>query len=209
MRFKILTQFLLYIFFCTVAFSQTDKGKLVISGKTDLNFLFTNTVLGTDSIETGKIKNNQFGFTAAAGYFILNNLNVGISGSYSYSYTKTNATQLLPGNTENITQSVTILPQVNYYFPVEGKLRPFVAMGAGYIWLEERDSRFTGNHNEVYSMNGTVFSAGAGLSYFINHAVSFDLGFQYSHSKLKEKRNKSQIQKQNSVAGTIGISVFF
>lgn len=209
MRFKILTLSLLCILFCSSASAQTEKGNFVISGKTDLNFLFANTVLGTDSVETGKIKNNQFGFTAAAGYFILNNLNIGISGSYSYSYTKTNATQLLPDNTETITQSFTILPQANYYFPVAGKLRPFVGIGAGYIWLEERDSRFTGNNNEVYSMNGTVFTAGAGLSYFINHSVSFDLGFQYSHSKLKEKRNESQIQKQNSVAGTVGVSVFF
>ena len=42
-----------------------------------------------------------------------------------------------------------ILTQLQYYFPLEGKLKPFVAIGAGYSWLQERDSRVTENNNKA------------------------------------------------------------
>jgi outer membrane autotransporter protein len=108
-----------------------------------------------------------------------------------------------------ITQAFTIMPQVNYYLPVQGKLKPFVGIGVGYLWLEQKDSRVNENENKVYSMSGTSLSGGAGLSYFINQSVSFDLGFQYYHNHLKDKMNPEQIRKQNAVSGTLGVSVFF
>ena len=61
----------------------------------------------------------------------------------------------------------------------------------------------------MYSIAGTSFNGAAGLSYFINQSVTFDLGVQYSHNRLKDKMNKNEIQKQNIVAGTLGVSVFF
>jgi outer membrane protein W len=174
-----------------------------------LNVLFSNTSVGTDSIETGKIKNNQFAFTAAAGYFLIDNLTAGISATYSYDYTTSKPGMYGESSIGTITQAFTIMPQVNYYLPVQGKLKPFVGIGVGYLWLEQKDSRVNENENKVYSMSGTSLSGGAGLSYFINQSVSFDLGFQYYHNHLKDKMNPEQIRKQNAVSGTLGVSVFF
>ena len=200
---------LLLMFFCSSVFAQTNKGNFVLSGNTNLNVLFSNTSVGTDSIETGKIKNNQFAFTAAAGYFLIDNLTAGISATYSYDYTTSKPGMYGESSVGTITQSFTIMPQVNYYLPVQGKLKPFVGIGVGYLWLEQKDSRVNENENKVYSMSGTSLSGGAGLSYFINQSVSFDLGFQYYHNHLKDKMNPEQIRKQNAVSGTLGVSVFF
>jgi outer membrane protein len=200
---------LLFMFFCSAAFCQTQKGNFVLSGKTDLNFLFSNVSVGTDSIETGSTKSNQYGFTGGISYFIANNLSVGIFGTYSYNYTKVKSSNYLAGTTENITQTFTILPQVQYYFPLEGKLKPFVAIGVGYLWMEERDSRVTENYNKVYSISGPSFTGGAGLSYFITPSVAFDLGFQYSYNRLKDKISKGEIQKEHQINSTLGVSVFF
>jgi outer membrane protein len=197
------------MFFCCSAFAQTNKGNFVLSGNTNLNVLFSNTSVGTDSIETGKIKNNQFAFTAAAGYFLLDDLTAGISATYSYDYTTSKPGMYGESSIGTITQAFTIMPQVNYYLPVQGKLKPFVGIGVGYLWLEQKDSRVNENENKVYSMSGTSLSGGAGLSYFINQSVSFDLGFQYYHNHLKDKINPEQIRKQNAVSGTLGVSVFF
>jgi outer membrane protein len=197
------------MFFCCSAFAQTNKGNFVLSGNTNLNVLFSNTSVGTDSIETGKIKNNQFAFTAAAGYFLLDDLTAGISATYSYDYTTSKPGMYGESSIGTITQAFTIMPQVNYYLPVQGKLKPFVGIGVGYLWLEQKDSRVNENENKVYSMSGTSLSGGAGLSYFINQSVSFDLGFQYYHNHLKDKMNPEQIRKQNAVSGTLGVSVFF
>lgn len=198
---------LLLLFFCSTAFAQTQKGNFVLSGKTGLNFLFSKITTGTDSVQTGKSNSNEYDFTAGAGYFVANNLSVGVSGTYSYNYSKIEQGYLDAG-TQNITQSFTIVPQVQYYFPVYGKLKPSVALGAGYAWLQQRDSRVTENYNKVYELSGASFYGGVGVSYFITQSVSFDLGFQYSYMKLKDKLGSEQFQKQNQVAGTMGISVF-
>ena len=200
---------LLFIFFCSTAFAQTKKGNFVLSGKTDLNFLFSNTATMTDSIKTGSIKGNQYGITAGVGYFLADNFSIGIYGTYSYIYSKTESGNNQPFITENIRQAFTILPQLNYYFPLEGKLRPFAGIGAGYLWVEERDSRVSDNNNKVFSLSGTSFTGAAGLSYFITESVAFDLGAQYSHNRLKDKMVENVIQKENVVAGRLGVSVFF
>ena len=209
MRMKNYIPFLLFLSLCSSTFAQTQKGNFVLSGKTDLNFLFSNITTGTDSVKTGETKSDQFGFTAGVGYFIADNLSVGIFGTYSYNYSKIGSSNYQPSFTQNITQSFTILPQLQYYFPLEGKLKPFVAIGAGYGWLQERDSRVTENNNKAYSLSGTAFTGGAGVSYFIITSVAFDFGFQYSYNRLKDKMIENQIWKEKQFAGRLGVSVFF
>jgi outer membrane protein len=196
---------LIFIFFCSTAFAQTEKGSFVISGKTDMSFLFSKITTGTDSIQTGKTNSRQFNFTAGAGYFIANNLSLGLYGTYSYSYTKDEAYNY----SQSITESFTVLPQLQYYIPIEGKLKPFAGIGGGYVWLQERDSRVTTDNNRVYSISGPAFAGVLGISYFITRSVSFDLNFQYTYSRLKDKMWEGQIQKEQQVGGNMGISVFF
>lgn len=195
----------LFLFFCSSTFAQTQKGNFVLSGKTGLNFLFSKITTGTDSIQTGKSNSREYDFTAGAGYFVANNLSLGVSGTYSYNYSKIESGYI----TQNITEALTIVPQIQYYFPLEGKLKPAAAIGAGYVWLQQRDSRITENYNKVYSLSGPSFYGGLGLSYFVTKSLSFDLGFQYSYMKLKDKLGSEPPQKQNQLAGTMGISVFF
>ena len=209
MRTKNYISALLFLFLCSTTFAQTQKGNFVLSGKTDLNFLFSNITTGTDSVKTGETKNNQFGFSAGVGYFVANNLALGISGTYSYSYSKIGASNYQPSNTENITKLFTILPQIQYYFPAGGKLKPFAVAGVGYMWLQERDSRVTENYNKVYSLSGVAFTGGVGVSYFISKSVAFDLGLQYSYNRLKDELINNQIMKEKQFAGNLGVSVFF
>lgn len=209
MRKKNYIPILLLISFCSSSFAQTKKGNFVLSGKTDLNFLFSNTAIVKDSIKIGSVKGNQYGLTGGLGYFLADNFSVGISGTYFYKYSKIESGTIQPFITENITQGFSILPQLNYYFPMEGKLKPSVGIGAGYLWVQERDSRISDNNNTVYSLSGTSFTGGAGLSYFISRSVAFDLGAQFSHNRLKNKIKEGVIQKENVVAGRLGVSVFF
>ncbi len=63
MKTKKLTLLISFLFLFTTGYSQTKKGTFVLSGKTDLNFLFSNTSISRDSIDGGKMKSNQYGFT--------------------------------------------------------------------------------------------------------------------------------------------------
>ncbi len=200
--------FIVFIIFCLPVFAQTGKGNFALSGKTDLSFLFSKTTIGTDSIETGKIKSNQYGFTLGAGYFIADNFSAGISGTWSYNYTETETLSGQTFRTANIIQSYTILPQVAYYFAVSGKLKPVLAAGVGYAWVEERDSRIMENNNKLYSFSGVSYVGSAGASYFINKSISIDLGLQYSHNRLKDKLQPNVMHKENIIAAKLGVSVF-
>lgn len=200
---------ILFLLFSAGSFSQTKKGTFVLSGKTDLNFLFSNTTIARDSITAGKINSNQYGISVGLGYFIADNLFIALSGSYSYLDTKYGPGIYGPRGRITITSTLAVLPQIGYYFPLEGKLKPSLSIGAGYLLLRERDSKVTGNDNIVYSLTGPSFNIGAGLSYFITQSVAFDLGLQYAHNRLKDKVNIKAIQKQNIVAGIFGVSIFF
>ena len=208
MNFKVCLAAIFLLSVSSSSFAQTQKGSFVLSGKTGLNFLFSKVTTGTDSITTGKSKSNEYDFALGAGYFVANDVSIAVSGTYSYNYSKIEQGYLNNG-TQNITQSLSIVPQVQYYFPVYGKLRPSAAAGVGYTWLRQRDSRVTGNYNKVYELSGVSFYGGLGESYFITRFVSFDLGLQYSYTKLKDKLGSEQIQKQSQFAGTMGISIFF
>ena len=205
-KISIVISFLLLF---SAGYSQTKKGTFVLSGKTDLNFLFSNTTTSRDSISTSKIDDEQFGFNIGFGYFVADNFVIALSGAYSYSYSKIVAANFSPAATENITTTLGLIPQVSYYFPLEGKLRPSLSIGAGFLWLKERNSKVTTNNNTVYSLAGPSFNGGAGLSYFITQSVAFELGLQYTHNRLKDKARTNVIQKQNVVAATLGVSVFF
>lgn len=208
MKTKICFVIILPLIMSFSSIAQTQKGSFVLSGKTGLNFLFSKVTTGTDSIQTGKSKSNEYDFTLGAGYFFADNICVALSGIYSYKYYKILQGYLNAG-TQNITHSLTIVPEVQYYLPVQGKLKPSVALGAGYTWLQQRDSRITENYNKVYDLSGIAFYGGLGVSYFITSSISFDLSAQYSYTKLKDKLNPNEFQKQNQLAGTMGISVFF
>lgn len=142
------------------------------------------------------------------GYFIADNFAVAVSGAYSYAYERFEAVNYSPATTQTITTTLAVVPQLIYYFPLKGKLRPSLSVGAGYVWLKQRDTRYTGNNNEVYSLAGPSYNGAAGVSYFITKAMAFELGLQYSHNKLNDKLNTRVFQKQNAVAATLGISIF-
>lgn len=205
MNTKHITTAVFCLFISSITFAQTQKGNFVLSGKTGLNFLFTNITTGIESVQTGKSKSNEYDYTLGAGLFIADNLSFGVAGTYSYNYSKIESESI----TENITQSFTIIPQLQYYFDLEGKLKPVLFVGGGYARLQERDSRAITYFNQVYTLSGPAFAGGAGFSYFVTRYVSFDLGIQYSHAKLKDKMGSELFQKQNQLAGTMGVSVFF
>lgn len=210
MKTKHLLPFLSVLFISSSLLAQTRKGDFVLSGKTSLNALFSTVTSKTDSIQTGQSKGNEYNFTVGGALFIADDLSFGATATYSYNYSKNQSQDYYLNGVgeQNITKAITLLPQLQYYIPVKGKLRPFVVAGVGYMWLKERDSRVTVNNNQVYSFGGPSFAGGAGASYFVTDAVSFDLGLQYSYSNLKDKLNPDQVQQAKQFAAIMGVSVY-
>lgn len=184
---------LLMVLFTAVN-AQTEKGRFAVSGGTDLSFLAVKTKVVTDSTNMGEIKTKSFTVNPAAAYFVADNLAVGISGTFTYDRTDR------PGSMLGYTHSWSagVLPSITYFFPVEGKLRPSAGVGAGYLWVFDEED-----------LQGLSLNGNAGVSYFVNRNVSFDLGLQYTHNTLKDNQQPGIKYKQNGVGALFGISVFF
>jgi outer membrane protein W len=177
------------------AFAQTEKGKFAISGNTDMSLIFAKTSLIVDSTAGEKQTSRAFNANAGFAYFIINNLAVGITGSFKYK--RTDADNLI-GYVHNYTAGV--IPTITYFLPLKGNIKPNISAGAGYIWL------FTSG----LDAEGLSLNVAPGISYFANRNVSLDLGMQYSYNHLKNTYGVSEFTYRQQALGFLaGLSIFF
>lgn len=198
----------LFLLSFNTSWSQTEQGKFVVSGATNLQFLFSNSDPSSTEGMGIPVKEENFGVNAGFGYFMIDNLVINITGSYDYTYRKKNDYQGYP-NEQSIENTLSIIPSLTYFIPVEGNLRPTISFGVGYVDLKEKSNQSSAPENIVYHYGGTSVNAGAGLSYFLIKSVSLDLGFQYSHNNLTDKTDKRRSQLQKNYGVRAGLSFYF
>ena len=205
---KYLPLLFLFLFCFNTSWSQTEQGKFVVSGATNLQFLFSGSDLHSGDVMGVPEKAENFGINAGFGYFVIDNLGINITGSYDYTYSKRKEYQG-SGNVQDIQEMIAILPSLTYFIPVEGNLRPSISFGVGYVNLKERSNLSSTPGNVMYHYGGASVNAGAGLSYFLIKSASLDLGFQYSHNKLTDKTDKRRSQVQTNYGVRAGLSFYF
>ena len=85
------------------------------------------------------------------------------------------------------------MPNIIYYFPIEGKMKPMAQVGYGIF------------SNSGYPISkGSNLKIGAGLAYFVKSNISFDFGLSYNILKYKDSTKKI-----NTLGSNVGISVYF
>lgn len=132
---------------CSMAFGQLQQGSWIVSGNSSLQ-VSSSKVEGDNSSATTVI------FSPSIGYFVVDGLAVGISGSVL--------------NSEGFT-TYSVLPSASYYFPTQTPVRPYIQVGVGY----------SGMSADGESIGGLALGAGAGITYLINQHVGINLGLQY------------------------------
>ncbi len=75
---KKLTAVLLFIACTSTVFAQTEKGKFLVAGSSDMNFTFLKTHTEGDNYESDPVKTNSFELTPMLGYFLTSNFAVGL-----------------------------------------------------------------------------------------------------------------------------------
>lgn len=205
---------LVALLFSIVLTAQTEKGTFAISGKTGLGFSSTTLKYENSGNTTDGPKTSSYNISPSFGYFIIDNLSLGLDFNYKTVTTKQKILTLNPdGNSgmivdEKITQNtLSIVPTATYFFS-KGKTRPYINAGIGYGNNKQKNS-YSASSAEVsnysISSDGLVWGAGTGLAYFISKTVSFDLGLDYSEFSFKENNVKA---KSGAFGANIGISVF-
>ncbi|MBC8754781.1 porin family protein [Kordia sp. YSTF-M3] len=175
--------------------AQTEKGKWVISGSTSISYATTNLTLEFDGEEiSDDTKGSIFSLTPSVGYFVINNLAVGLDLSFASANNDN-------GTTDVTTSSFSSILGGTYYFEAGDKFKPFVGLGAGLI------STSSGDDDSLKS-NGLALRGKGGLAYFVNQSLSIDFSVLYLNTNQKNKENSDLVSKNSSIAVGLGFSLF-
>ncbi|RVT73128.1 porin family protein [Flavobacterium sufflavum] len=198
--------------------AQTEKGSFIISGQTNLGFTSNTTKYKSDRQTTDGPKTNTFSISPSVGYFIVNNLALGLAFDYKSTITKQQIEIFDPNNTGGYTTgniketqtTLSIVPNATYFFS-KGKTRPYFGAGLGLANTKYK-SNYTSDSSSgdqfSYSENkntGLVWTANGGLLFLITPAVSIDLGLGYANYSFKDNGLKTN---SSAFGANAGISVF-
>lgn len=213
MKMKKITLLIALLSFGAVT-AQTEKGTFIISGQTGIGFNSTSVKHEYAGKTTDGPKTDAFNISPSVGYFIIDNLSIGLELDYGTATTKQEGVISPPTvgmvyqeiNSKSTETTFAIMPTTTYFFS-KGKARPYINAGIGFIDIKQETNTLSssGAFSSYKSNNGFIWSVGGGLAYFISNAISFDLGLAYAKYTYEEYDVKV---KTGALGANIGISIF-
>ncbi len=205
-------KFLLIILaFSINSFAQTQKNNWVVGASSALGFNSSQYDYSNDYGQETKNKFNQFDVNVTGGYFVINNLAVGLDISYRNSVNTINSYRFDPaGNSIGYKQkskgnSISMMPFVSYYFANDSKFYPYLSGGAGFDTSKYKyysDANFDSSSKN----NAFTWKVKGGVSYFITPAIALDFGLSYDQVKYKKEQ---YIQNSVNIFGAnVGLKLF-
>ena len=183
-------------------FAQTQKGDFLLGAGTSLDFSFLNSQVSTDSYESDKVKNNSFEFTPRFGYFLANNLVVGIDFLTSKASEKDDEDKYK-------SSTFAVGPFARVYIG-NTNVKPFLHAGFGFGKnTEEYNSSYAGYPDDKVKSNLTTYDVGGGVSFFLTPKIALEIGISYGNasSKYTNYYNEDATNKVKGIASSIGFSV--
>ncbi|MBM0652807.1 porin family protein [Capnocytophaga genosp. AHN8471] len=182
--------------FSAATYAQTEKGNWMAGSDLGLSYQSsketTSRKSGNTTVENEKTT-NTFKFIPNINYFVINNLAVGLGLEYRHEKTK---------GASDATNTFAIAPNAHYYFPIGGKLAPFVGAKVGHAWQSEGSS-------DSQKSRGFLFGLKGGIAYFVNEGAALTGYLSYDHQKLKNKENSNYSITNGTFGVGIGVALFF
>ena len=196
---------------CINASAQTSKGKFLVGGLTkvggdilnvsSMNIGYTTLKNKDDSGDDDDYKDKEFSFNFSpkVGYFVIDNLALGIDFTIASSFGKTT-------NTEYKYNSalLTAGPFVRYYIPTK-KVLPF-AEAMYSVGSRKTSSNWDGDET-TYKYGVQLYSVGIGVAIPLGEKASFDALVGYHSTTYKAKEDNEN--NRRNVAGTVGLKFGF
>jgi outer membrane protein W len=201
---------LLVVFSLSIAISaQTKKGNMFLSGGTSLTLNFLNSSKPVNNGISGEAtKWNSISFRPSFGYFVANNLSVGLVGYLYYGVTKYD-------DYKNSSNTILLAPTISFFWPFNplgGKLRVYSRFGVGINIQTDKDTspNYLGQLvKSTTSESGPSIDAGSGFSYFVKENISLNMDGGATFNYLKDKDDSKSKTREQKYFYNIGISVFF
>lgn len=179
--------------------AQTEKGNWTFGGGSTFSYSSNNQKYEYDGNEYDeKEKLSNVTFSADGGYFVIDNLSVGLN----LIITSTKETyEGYYGTTDYKSSSFALLPQATYFFRNDSNIAPFLGAKVGYM--------YAGGEEDSDKYSGLALGANAGLAYFINSNVSVDLLVEYLKTSMSNKEDNDYVLKNSAIGVGVGFSIYF
>ena len=196
---------------CINLSAQTSKGKFLIggityieqigSGVTTTNIGYTTIINKDDSGDEDEHKDKgfSFNFTPKVGYFVIDNLVLGVDFTFASSSSKTTNTEY-----KNNATYFGAGPFVRYYIPTK-KVLPYAEV---MYSVGSRTTKSIWEDGEnTYKYGIQVYSVGVGVAIPLGEKASFDTLVGYHSTTYKAKQENEN--NQRTIIGTIGFKLGF
>lgn len=186
----------------TSVFAQTKKGNFLLAGGAGLQFTSSHIKYVYNGETQGSGTISSFTFIPSFGYFVIDDLAVGLTSTITSSTTK------YESGDKDVSISTMIIPTAIYYFPMEGKIRPLAQIGIG---LSSQSSKYIpkSGSDDKTSASGLAANFGGGFAYFIKENVSFNFGLSYTLVTLTDGDDNKGKMKEGNFGSNLGIAIYF
>lgn len=220
-KLKTITGLCLFLFAMSLNAQEADsgenftrKGRLLLGGSTNGGLNFSKTSYEFDGDMVSEDKTNTFVLEGKVGYFIIDNLALGVQTGISRFKNEDE-----DGNNENTSSSFNAGPFASYYFDVgNSKIRPYVSAntGFGYSKLDGTSAVISSGDSDIvfqsFEQKDRTFmwSAGAGVAFFLNKTIAINVETAYTNRTNKDPDDDFDAKFTTSNLGiTGGLSIFF
>ncbi|HLW62253.1 MAG TPA: OmpW family outer membrane protein [Flavobacterium sp.] len=185
--------------------NPTERGNWVISGSTSLNFNSTTPTTKYDGKSQDGIKTSNLIITPSFGYFVIDNLAIGMD--LELSSQKTEIYDDYNSVYRDAKRTIfAVIPSATYYFSTDSRVFPYIGAGAGYASAKSKVET-----SETENDNFFAWKVKAGISYMITNDIAVDFGLNYN--QLSTKYNSTSINPEHKLiaknfGATLGFSIF-
>lgn len=196
--------FIGFSFSQTPGLAQTEKGKFLVGNGYSVSITSAKTTnfAGTSNSYLYKKKKSTI-IEPETGYFILNNLALGIQFLYNYQKESTFFTNGTTPQDYDYERISALIPFFIYYVG-KNQIKPYLTAGIGPGWRKSGYSIF--REPEITQKNKLLTSGyGGGIAVFINKNVSVDFGMTYNKSTIfykEELQGGNYNEWKNVTSGT-------
>ena len=198
--------------FSSASMAQTDQGKFLVGVSSTLSLAGTGSSLMSLGFSTMKYKSDSddfeerdpdketsFNLLPKVGYFVIDNLAVGLDIGIGYSNTKSGESGY-----KYETTMFSVGPFIRYYFQTKSVL-PFIEADASFGGLHSKNQSHNSTSKDKYSV--ITFGGGLGIAVPIGNRVTFDVMAGYNSLTVKDKEDNEDNDRM--VYGTFGVNFGF
>ena len=189
----------------TLASAQIlDKGNFMLGAT--VGFSTANSKVSSGGAESEGLSPKQFNVAPSIGYFVIDNLALGIGADYTLN------TVVLPNNDKKEDSDLLFGPFVRYYLPASENVAFFVVGNFGFG--NSKDEQTVGESTESISTNIFAVGAGPGITVYSKGGFGIEAIFKYNYARSKFDTEvggviTSSTTKTNQFSLSMGLQYYF